>query len=143
MGKGMTDHDAQAIAYLAGRLRQETYGAAAWDQAGIYAKVKELVGQNLELSLERILRHAADPEAKTPGAIHRPFLPPAPSEKPHGKRGNPTKADECPGHPGQWADNCGGCAADSAAGDPPPPRRTQGVRAPDEFRVARDAVRGA
>lgn len=30
-------------------------------------------------------------------------------------RGNPKRDQECPTHPGQWADSCGGCAADRKA----------------------------
>lgn len=108
-GHGVTERDLTAIVYLVGRLRQETHGANTWDELGIAAKVRELVGQNLEITLERVLRHAADPEAKTPGAIHRGFLPPAASEKTPTKRGNPKAGEDCPQHPGQWPDNCAGC----------------------------------
>lgn len=77
----MTEQDARALAYLAGRLREETYGANKWDAPGIWAEVSPLVGQNLAVSIERVTRHAADPEAKTPGAIRRPYTPgpPAPT----------------------------------------------------------------
>ena len=78
--------DAQAATYLARRLRDETKGARAWDENGTYAKIAELIGQNLELSLERVFRHAADSNAQTPGAIHRPFVPMAGSEKPPPER---------------------------------------------------------
>lgn len=108
-GHGVTERDVSAMVHLVSRLRQETHGANIWDGAGIHAKVKELLGQNLEITLERVLRHAADPEAKTPGAIHRAFLPPAASEKPAQKRGNPHRHEECPRHPGQWPDTCAGC----------------------------------
>lgn len=108
-GHGVTERDLTAIVYLAGRLRAETHGANTWDEAGIVAKVRELLGQNLEITLERVFRHAADPEAKTPGAIHRGFLPPAASERPSAKRGNPHRDEECPRHPGQWPDNCASC----------------------------------
>ena len=72
---GTTERDAQALAYLAKRLREETYGAGPWDDAGIWAVIKPLVGRNLAIAIEQVTRHAADPEAKTPGAITRPFLP--------------------------------------------------------------------
>lgn len=112
-GHGVTERDLTAIVYLVGRLRQETHGANTWDEIGISAKVRELLGQNLEITLERVFRHAADPEAKTPGAIHRGFLPPAASEKAPTKRGNPHRDEECPRHPGQWPDNCAGCNTDA------------------------------
>lgn len=72
----LTDQDARALTYLARRLREDTYGANEWDVPGVYAVVSELIGQNLATSVESVTRHAADPEAKTPGAIRRPFTPP-------------------------------------------------------------------
>lgn len=72
-----TDQDARALTYLARRLRAETHGARAWDEAGTYTAVVKYVGQNLAETVERITRHAADPEARTPGAIARPFVPEA------------------------------------------------------------------
>lgn len=72
-----TERDAQALAYLASRLREETHGAGKWDMNGIHAVISKLVGQNLAITIERVTRHAADPEARTPGAIDRPFVPDA------------------------------------------------------------------
>lgn len=77
-----TDQDIRALAYLAGRLREDTYGANHWDAAGIMAELKPLVGQNLATSIERVIRHAGDVGAKTPGAIRRPFTPPAQPGRP-------------------------------------------------------------
>lgn len=71
----VTEHDARALAHLAARLREETFGANRWDQPGIWAEVRALIGQNLAVTIERVARHAADPDAKTPGAIRRPFTP--------------------------------------------------------------------
>lgn len=108
---GVTDRDLAALTYLAGRLREETYGCGTWDQRGLEVKVAEFRNQNLAVTVEQILRHATDPEAKTPGALHRKFSPPTPSERGPMKRGNPTVGDpdECKLHGGQWADNCAGC----------------------------------
>lgn len=79
----MNDQDARALTYLAGRIRQDTYGANTWDEPGIFAVISELAGQSLALTIERVARHAADPGAKTPGAIRRPFIPDAQgSERP-------------------------------------------------------------
>lgn len=78
---GTNTRDIQALVYLTRRLRDETYGAGDWHEAGIAAKLSELAGQNLASVVERVLCHATDPEAKTPGALHRPFLPPKPSER--------------------------------------------------------------
>lgn len=71
------DQDIRALTYLAKRLRDETHGANRWDEAGIAAKVAELKGQQLSQVAERVIRHAADTQAKTPGAILRPFIPAA------------------------------------------------------------------
>lgn len=109
------DRDLAALTYLAGRLRSETYGCGAWDQRGLEVKVAEFKGMQLAVVVEQILRHATDPEAKTPGALHRKFSPPTPSEKAPTKRGNPHRDQECSHHPGQWPDNCAGCKTESIA----------------------------
>lgn len=71
-----TDQDLRALTYLARRLRDETHGCAQWDEAGTYACLKDaLAGQNLLIAAQRVLGHATDPQAKTPGAIKRPFTP--------------------------------------------------------------------
>jgi hypothetical protein len=74
---GVNEQDVRALTYLAARIRSETHGAGRWDEAGIAAKVAELKGQGLAQAVERVARHAADRDAKTPGAILRPFLPDA------------------------------------------------------------------
>lgn len=86
-----TKRDLQAIHYLAQRLREDTRGAGTWHDNGLTAALAKLEGQNLAITIERVTRHAADPEARTPGAIDRPFLPePA---KPETAR--PPKPSEC------------------------------------------------
>lgn len=77
----VNERDVQALTYLAKRIRQDTIGAGKWDEAGIAAKLSELIGQNLAITVERVVRHAADTEARTPGAILRPFNPPPPVEQ--------------------------------------------------------------
>ena len=98
-----TDQDARALTYLARRLRDETHGANRWDDAGTYAVIAGLVGQNLAVTIERVIRHAADPDAKTPGAIRRPFTPPGPD-----MTGPPTppKAHEACRVCGLYSDRC-------------------------------------
>ena len=86
-----TDRDAQALTYLAKRLREETPGAGRWDEAGIWAQVSKLVGRNLASAVEQVTRHAADPEAKTPAAIHRPFVPEHTPQRFH----PPKRAEAC------------------------------------------------
>ena len=74
-----TEQDARALAFLAKRLRDETYGAGTWDDPGIWTECRALIGSNLAIAIERVTRHAADPNAKTPGAIRRPYTPDAPA----------------------------------------------------------------
>jgi hypothetical protein len=71
-----SDQDLRALTYLTRRLRDETHGCNQWDEAGTFANLKDaLAGQNLLIACQRVLGHATDPEAKTPGAIKRPFIP--------------------------------------------------------------------
>jgi hypothetical protein len=86
-----TDQDLRALTYLARRLRDETHGCAQWDEAGTFACLKaELAGQNLLIAVQRVIGHATDPEAKTPGAIKRPFTP-EPTNAPVRPRFDPRK----------------------------------------------------
>jgi hypothetical protein len=72
----VTDRDLQALTYLARRLRDETHGCKPWDDAGTFSVLKAaLHGQNLLITCQRVIGHATDPDAKTPGAIKRPFTP--------------------------------------------------------------------
>jgi hypothetical protein len=73
-----TDQDLRALSYLARRLRDETHGCRQWDEAGTFTCFKDaLAGQNLLISIQRVIGHATDPDAQTPGAIKRPFVPEA------------------------------------------------------------------
>jgi hypothetical protein len=92
---GLTDQDARALTYLARRLRAETHGCREWDDAGTYAVIAKLIGQNLAITVERVLCHATDPEAKTPGAISRPFLPPKPSDQPKARPTPLRREEQC------------------------------------------------
>lgn len=122
----LNDQDARALTYLACRIRKETRGAREWDDAGTFAVISELIGQNLPLTIERVTRHAGDVDAKTPGAIKRPFVPAAPVA---GPRFPAKSGEDCRIHPGEWADTCRACAADRLAGDVTPLRPTEA--APD------------
>lgn len=138
-----TDQDARALTYLAKRLREETYGANTWDEAGIYAVIKQLIGRNLPTTVEQIARHASDAEAKTPGAINRPFLPEPPKAGPNYP---PKREQECAHHPGQWATSCHGCQADKLAGEtrpaqPADPRRPDGSEHLKQARAQLAALR--
>jgi hypothetical protein len=93
-----TDQDLRALTYLARRLRDETHGCAQWDEAGTFACLKtELAGQNLLIACQRVLGHATDPEAKTPGAIKRPFTP-EPTHAPDRPRYDPRLVCHICGH---------------------------------------------
>lgn len=100
--------DAQTLTYLAVRLRQETYGCGKWDHAGTYSVIRELIGQGFAENLHRVIGHAMDPEARTPGAMRRPFVPKRQDEP--GRR-QPAKAGEdCKAHPGEYVGSCRQCA---------------------------------
>lgn len=90
-----TERDLEALAYLARRLREETYGAGQWDAQGVHAVFSKLVGRNLAITCEQVIRNAIDPDAKTPGAVNRPFLPPAPSERPREAARPPKRGEHC------------------------------------------------
>lgn len=117
----VTDLDVSALVHLAYRIREDTHGLKPWDRQGTHVIfTRELKGMHLPTAVEIVIRHASDPEAKTPAAITRPFLPAAPPAHRLRKSGPPRKHEECPTHAGQYADNCGGCNADALAGDDRP-----------------------
>lgn len=119
---GANERDLKGLAYFAQRLRTETMGAGKWDDNGIWPILKKLEGQNLATVIERVTRHAQDPDAKTPGAILRPFVPTAAEESRHPHPMRAGDPDECRQHRGQHRDHCSGCAADRLTHDPTPPR---------------------
>jgi len=135
------DRDIQALTYLATRLRTETMGAGEWDQAGIHAVISRFKGHNLAVTVERVTRHAADPEARTPGAMERPFVPAAPVSGPrtNAKAGDP---DECRRHVGERVGSCRPCAVDhiSHEEDPPDGDGSSGVALLAEIRARREAM---
>lgn len=133
-----TEQDARALAHLAYRLREDTHGAGKWDRPGIWSELSRLIGTNLAVACETVIRHASDPTADTPGAIRRGYLPGPPT--PPAFR-PPKRDDECPAHPGSHAVGCSGCAADRHAGTPAPPARTRKTPPPPEWAKARAALR--
>lgn len=113
------DQDVRALTYIARRIREETRGAGVWDEAGTYAVISRFSGHNLALTIERVTRHAADKAARTPGAMERPFVPPAPEP---GRR-QPVKAGEdCRHHVGEDRHACRLCPVEGYAypDDPTP-----------------------
>lgn len=94
-----TERDIQALTYLAMRLRAETPGARTWDEPGTATVFAAMKGHNLAISVERVLKHATDPEARTPGAINRTFTP---KRDQHPRGAFPPKSgEECADHVGQ------------------------------------------
>ena len=125
-----TTRDAQALTYLATRIREDTHGCGKWDQNGTYAVIAELVGQNLPDVIRRVIGHASDPNARTPGAIKRPFVP-----KVEAPRAGPLRPDEA-------CRNCGRQVhAPNADCDARVPVKTADVTAPvAQLRALRDQV---
>ena len=133
-----TKRDLQALHYLAKRLRDETYGAGEWHDNGLTAVLAKLEGHNLQITIERVTRHAADAEARTPAAIERPFVPEvaAPGPRFPARVGQ----DECRFHPGEHAGACRACAADQLAGDPPAPRPLVGAEPTPGYLAAKSGL---
>lgn len=120
------DQELRAIAFLAQRIRRSTSGAGPWDDEGLISNLRKIQNRNLHHVIEHVIRHAADPKAKNPGVLAGSFTPGPPEMKP-GRAEPPRREDECQMHPGQWANNCGGCRADELAaldeGESAPSRR--------------------
>jgi hypothetical protein len=90
----INDRDLSALEHLAYRIREDTPGCKTWDREGCHVVfARELKGKHLLTALEIVTRHAADPEAKTPGSITRKFLPE--TTKPA------ATTEKCPDHIGQ------------------------------------------
>lgn len=106
-----TKRDLQALHYLAQRLRADTHGAGPWHDNGLAAVLAKLEGHNLAITIERVTRHAADPEARTPAAIERPFVP-EPQKPPVRQPAKAGSRDECRHHRGEYADACRLCAVE-------------------------------
>lgn len=88
------DQELRAIQFLAERVRKATSGAAPWDSAGLAANLRKLANRNLHMTVEHVLRHAADPEAKTPGVLAGSYTPPAPTSG--GRPGPLRREEQCP-----------------------------------------------
>lgn len=136
------EQELRAIAYLAIRVRKATFGCAPWDELGLMANLRKIQNRNLHLTIEHVMRHAADPNAKSPGVLAGSFTPEAPKAE---RYTPPKKHQECKIHPGQWASSCGGCRSTELAGDgpdKPPAKSTGGVRATAAFKAERKRIRG-
>lgn len=97
------DQELRAIAFLALRVRRATPGAGPWDEDGLITNLRKIANRNLHLTIEHVLRHAADSAAKSPGVLVGRFTPEAPKTE----RAHPPKRNEqCP--------RCGGRLPDCA-----------------------------
>lgn len=116
---GLNEQDARALTYLAGRIRQETYGAGPWDDDGTMANLRKLLGRNLAIVAEQVVCHASDAGARTPGVLAGPHLAKKPSERDPERFHPPRSEDACP--------TCGGycpsgkCLRDADGPDDEPP----------------------
>lgn len=99
----MNDQELRAVAFLALRVREQTSGAGKWDEAGLMSNLRKLQNRNLHMTVEHVLRHAADPAAKTPGVLAGAFTPPAPSGH---QPWRPPKKDEACYVCGHHLDRC-------------------------------------
>ncbi len=116
----ITEQELRAIAYLALRVRKSTSGAGDWNEMGLMSNLRKIQNRNLHMTIEHVLRHAADAKAKNPGVLLGSFTPDAPTSA--GPPHPPKREETCrvPGHEGYRRDHCGGCHADALAGDPAP-----------------------
>lgn len=101
--------DVQALAHLATRLRDDL-GLRKWDRQGVDRIFTDtLIGLPLADAVRRVVGHATDPDARTPAAIRRPFVPSPADDDPHGPRFPPKDRDECRHHTGEHAGSCRLC----------------------------------
>jgi hypothetical protein len=107
------DQELRALAFLALRVRRATPGAGPWDENGLMANLRKIANRNLHMTIEHVLRHAADPKAKTPGVIQGSHTPAAPVAD---KRAHPPKRHEACPRCGGFKGNCA-CQHESRAWD--------------------------
>lgn len=130
----MDDQELRAIAFLAMRVRRATTGAGPWDEDGLMTNLRKIQNRNLHMSIEHVMRHAADPKAKTPGVIQGSHTPTAPVEDNRARA--PKKHEQCD-RCGGWKNNCA-CQHESRAWD----ADDQGapMSQADALKAARDAL---
>lgn len=135
------DQELRALHFLALRVRRATSGAGPWDADGLMTNLRKIADRNLHLTVEHVLRHAADPNAKTPGVIVGSFTPEAPKATP--KLHPPKKADECRHHPGQYPPPyCGPCATEGRAWGDDQATPTSPADREASLAACREALRG-
>lgn len=144
----ITKQQAQMLTSLAVDCRPPH--ASRWDEPGIMAALAKVSTLALADIILATIRAASDATAKTPAVISattsthwREKL-----ADPNATRYHPPKrSEDCPRHPGQYADRCGGCAADAATHTPAPPQQhhvnPDAERAHRGAAAARAALRAA
>lgn len=123
----LTDARVQSLADLACASRP--YGAPTWDPPGVVAAIRRLMERGLGMQevIDRVLAHAWDATAKTPGTILTPKSrkPLEESTHPFPVRSRGSDVAECRLHIGLPAAACPACAADALVGDTTPPPTRQ------------------
>src|SRR5689334_17678272 len=132
----------RAIAYLAARVRPR--GSKAWDEPGIVANLRKVSHIQLAEVILATIRAAANDKADSPGVIPnlggehwREKVTVSTVKRP------PKLSEECDYHPGQFAENCGGCHADELAGTPKPVRAPRSADPKSHADACRAAMGGA
>lgn len=100
-----------AIAALMHRLRPD------WDQPGCLAAVAKVASLHPADVAMAAIRLCETPEAKTPMALANRDGQHWVEKVARGVLYPPKREEACPKHPGEWPDNCRGCAGDKLAGD--------------------------
>lgn len=111
-------------------------GAPRWDEEGVFRNIGKINTWSLPMLIEHVIRHAADPKAKTPGVIGSSHTP--------AELGMPTpgpirRGEECRAHVGERAESCTWCVRDVRAWDELEADPVEPL--PDPVTVARAAIR--
>lgn len=133
-----TDDDLRAIDHLVQSIRADLK-LSRWDEQGVRSVLTSLRHLPIAELAHRAIGHAADPEARTPGSLKRPFTPTVAVEA---TPRNPKAGEGCEVC-GRWPHQCT-CTDDDGNRAAPTRRRVQG-KPPDPGLAAhmRSAIRAA
>lgn len=115
-------------------------GAPRWDDEGTFRAIGKIQSWSLPIVIEHVIRHAADPKAKTPGVIGSSHTP--------AELGMPTpgpmrRGENCTKHIGERAESCSWCVHGIKAWDEIDPEpTTPTTTGPDGVRAALREARG-
>jgi hypothetical protein len=113
-------------------------GASRWDDEGVFRSIGKIQHWSLPIVIEHVIRHAADPKAKTPGVIgssHTPAELGMPTATP------PRKHEQC-GRCGGVLPDCA-CRREHLAATYDDDQETTRMDAETALRAARDAIHAA